>query len=103
MNFDEPINPDKTIEIVAPARRGKKKVGDIQIHSNHKVWEWNFKTDILKEAEVTETLVVGLDKNKTVTQKAMKGDPNCIVFSALNRKNAEKKVVKLKKANTNGY
>jgi len=94
----EPIQKD-TVEIVAQTKQEKKEtlIGSIRPHQNHSLFEYNIQSGEISLAKFTESDIhfnggdVGQIKKKVIIKEGF------IYTSALNTKNAKKKIAKLLK------
>jgi hypothetical protein len=91
---------EATTSVVSEKEQEKKRkfIGRIKPNKGHKVFEFNTKTFELRVAEVEESDTISLDdslstKNGT-SKKSIITKDDCVYFSALNRKNALKKIEK---------
>jgi len=85
------------VEIVDQTKVEKKKqfVGTLNMFPNHVCWEYNVETNELLHAKFTETqfnMSTGKPEHRKVEVKE-----TCLYLSALNRKNAIKKLCKILK------
>lgn len=88
------LQPKTAIEIRADAEQHYKFVGSIKLIKGLKLWQLNVKTLELSEVEITKKAAIRFDK-KEVSAKKAQFNPDCIYVQALNRANAEKKIIKL--------
>ena len=82
-------------EITIPVKSELKKIGELRPKRGHKIFEFNYKTKVLSEA-VFEEFDAELNP-KTMNffaNRRIISHPDAIYFSALNFKNAEKKIRK---------
>ena len=90
------IPADKS-EIHAPAEQAYKYDGQMSVPIGAKLWDWDFNLDTLEEVKTTGSVVIDEKGNKITRKEAQRGD-NSVYIVAINRKNALRKVEKLKKA-----
>ena len=83
------------VEIVDQTNIEKKKqfVGTLKMSPNHVCWEYNVNTNELKHAKFHDSQF-DLHTGKPIHRKVMVSD-ECLYLSALNRKNAIKKLCKI--------
>ena len=87
----ETLAPE-VIEIKTEAKKNidKALIGHLKPHKNHKVFEYNFVDDILKVAEFDK--VIDLNPYGTQINKSISKKKDCVYVSAMNKKNAIKKL-----------
>lgn len=88
--LNRPVELKETIGI-AEVKKESKEIyqGSFKLKKGHSVWKYNVETFILDKVEFDSKDIefqTGKKSNKIVTEK------NCLYFSALNRKNAIKKI-----------
>lgn len=92
-----PINtPTKDKVVIVGQREMKKEVklhGTVRPHKGHKLFELNLKTKEVKEAEF-EQLDYDVKQKTSGKRKKVLMKESCIYISALNEKNALKKLFK---------
>lgn len=91
------IKPRADIHITAEQERQYKLVGHIILKAGLRLYEYNYKTGVLKETAIKrEDSAVDIYGN-TVKNGQATHNPDSIYFQALNAKNAEKKLKKILK------
>jgi hypothetical protein len=81
------------VQALKPIEKQHKYHGTLVVHRGHKCFEYDFDTCLIKEAEF-ETVAVEYGTEGNVSKKiAIR--PNCGYASALNKKNAIRKLEKL--------
>lgn len=88
-------NKDK-IEFVKLVQQEYKYIGSIKYRPNLTLWQFNIETEELKSAKVTvkEQLVWTSKGNCTKKTRSVIYEDKCVYVQALNRKNAEKKILR---------
>lgn len=86
LGFDADISIEKKVEV-----EKLQKVGQLKPHKGHTVYQYNTQTGAITQA-VFEDLIIGVMGAKQ--NKRILVQKECIYVSALNLKNAAKKVAK---------
>lgn len=96
MNELNPKNENPlTQEIQIPVKSELKKIGELKPRRGHTIFEFNYKTKVLSKARFEEVdAVLNTETMKVATNRRIIAHPDAIYFSALNFKNAEKKIRK---------
>lgn len=95
--FKPSLLPDKdTIEFVKLVQQEYKYIGSIKYRPSLILWQFNMETEELKSAKVTvkEQLVWTSKGNCTKKTRSVIYEDKCVYVQALNRKNAEKKILR---------
>ena len=71
--------------------------GSIKHHKGHILFSYNYTTNELKRARVTQEVMVGID-SKAKHKRKTHQEKNCLYLQALNEKNAWKKINKMLQA-----
>jgi len=92
MSIFSKSKPKERTEEVRPAeiKKGKKKVFSTTPHPGHTVWEYDTKSGILIPALIEEQYVIV--KGESIRKRSVNVRQCCKYFSALNRKNAVRKL-----------
>lgn len=91
---EEPQKLKTDYEIVAPVKQEYKKVGSINLRRGMTLYEFDFKTLVLKPVQIDrKETMVDITGNPVKNARATY-NPNAFYIQALNMKNAEKKVMK---------
>lgn len=85
------IKPD--VEIVAKAKQEYKLLGRIRLKRGHSLFAFNTKTAHLKKVELKREVMIGMTGETIKRSKAFQ-EPDTIYITALNAKNALKKVIR---------
>lgn len=85
------FDPDISIEKKVEQEKQHKKVGQLKPHKGHTVFQYNTETGAITKA-VFEELV--LFNSLTKVNKRINVEKDCLYVSALNLKNAAKKIAK---------
>ena len=87
---------DKT-EFVKQVQQEYKHIGSIKYRSGSTLWQFNTETGELKPAKVTvkEQLVLTFKGGCTKKTRSVIYEDKCVYMWALNRKNAEKKILRV--------
>lgn len=94
---EEPQKLKTDYEIVAPVKQEYKKVGSINLRRGMTLYEFDFKTLVLKPVQIDrKETMVDITGNPVKNARAIY-NPNALYIQALNMKNAEKKVIKFLK------
>lgn len=88
-------NKDK-IEFVKLVQQEYKYIGSINYRPSLTLWQFNIETGELKSAKITvkEQLVWTSKGNCTKKTRSVIYEDKCVYVQALNRKNAEKKILR---------
>ena len=88
-------NKDK-IEFIKQVQQEYKHIGSIKYRPGSTLWQFNTETGELKPAKVTvkEQLVWTSKGNCTKKTRSVIYEDKCVYVQALNRKNAEKKILR---------
>lgn len=95
--FKPSLFPDKDkIEFVKLVQQEYKYIGSIKYRPSLTLWQFNIETEELKSAKVTvkEQLVWMSKGNCTKKTRSVIYEDKCVYVQALNRKNAEKKILR---------
>lgn len=89
-------NKDKT-EFVKQVQQEYKHIGSIKYRPGSTLWQFNTETGELKPAKVTvkEQLVWTSKDDCTKKTRSVIYEDKCVYMWALNRKNAEKKILRV--------
>ena len=93
-------NYQKWRRVVAPVKQEYKKVGSINLKRGMTLYEFDFKTLVLKPVQIDRRQAMVDINGRPVKNARATYNPNALYIQALNMKNAEKKVIKFLK-NTN--
>lgn len=85
------INQQDPLPIVAEQKKVKKKEGRIVSRPGHTVFEYNYNTKEIKQAEHLDS-EVAIINGKDTTIRKVKSNENCIYFQCLNKKSVWKRV-----------
>lgn len=94
--LEEKVKVDQ--EIVADQQQEKKLqfIGSTVVSPGHKLWELDVVSGNIVEASFdTSEVHVNFEENRTVGRKKLIMKPGCLYASALNKKNAFKKFLKM--------
>lgn len=91
-----PPDKDKT-EFVKQVQQEYKHISLIKYRPGSTLWQFNIETEELKSAKVTvkEQLVWTSKSNCTKKTRSVIYEDKCVYVQALNRKNAEKKILRV--------
>lgn len=95
--FKPNLLPDKDkIEFVKLVQQEYKYIGSIKYRPSLTLWQFNIETEELKSVKVTvkEQLVWASKGNCTKKTRSVIYEDKCVYVQALNRKNAEKKILR---------
>lgn len=96
--FKPSLLPDKDkTEFVKQVQQEYKHIGSIKYRPGSTLWQFNTETGELKPAKVTvkEQLVWTSKGNCTKKTRSVIYEDKCVYVQALNRKNAEKKILRV--------
>ena len=89
--FTTPIE----IEVSKEAKKESKLIGQLRPHKGHTIYEFNYVSKALSEALFTKTdIEYNPNPKKQKKRKTIITNKDCIYFSALNLKSAERKIRK---------
>lgn len=91
---EEPQKLKTDYEIVAPVKQEYKKVGSINLKRGMTLYEFDFKTLVLKPVQIDRRQAMVDINGRLVKNARATYNPNAFYIQALNMKNAEKKVMK---------
>ena len=94
---EEPQKLKTDYEIVAPVKQEYKKVGSINLKRGMTLYEFDFKTLVLKPVQIDRRQAMVDINGRPVKNARATYNPNALYIQALNMKNAEKKVIKFLK------
>lgn len=95
--FKPSLFPDKDkTEFIKQVQQEYKYIGSIKYRPDSTLWQFNTETGELKSAKVTvkEQLVWTSKDNCTKKTRSVIYEDKCVYVQALNRKNAEKKILR---------
>lgn len=81
-------------EIVDPHQKEKAYIGSLKLKRGHKLFEYNTRTNEIREAPVQRKVIIGMDKKKTFKSR-IETNRECLYVGALNVKNAKKHFEKM--------
>lgn len=90
----EEIQRQSKYEIVAPSKQEYKKIGSITLKRGMTLFEFDFKTLVIKPVDIDRKESMVDIYGKPVKKSRATYNPDAIYIQALNMKNAEKKVMK---------
>lgn len=96
--FKPSLLPDKDkTEFVKQVQQEYKHIGSIKYRPGSTLWQFNTETGELKPAKVTvkEQLIWTSKGNCTKKTRSVIYEDKCVYMWALNRKNAEKKILRV--------
>lgn len=96
--FKPSLLPDKDkTEFVKQVQQEYKYIGSIKYRPGSTLWQFNTETEELKPAKITvkEQLVWTSKDNCTKKTRSVIYKDKCVYVQALNRKNAEKKILRV--------
>ena len=97
MNITEPNQqPDPEAAIHAPINKPYKHMGKIILRRGMKLWRYNYITDEIEPVQTINHAIIA-SNGIMVKQHRAEHKEHCVYVQAINLKNAQRKIDKLKK------
>lgn len=93
MNDFNPIQLKPDTHLIAETQKEFKLLGSIKLRPGHSLFAFNTKTTTLKKVDLKKEVHIGM-KGETIKRSKAFQEPDTVYVTALNAKNALKKIIK---------